>query len=83
MRKFLYLILFVMTLCVFCCSCSQKTNDVFFTSFVFWLHEQQKTQRVITKRIKYKNFLIILHTPSCFQFLPNHLSKTALSFFTT
>jgi len=28
MRKFLYLILFVMTLCVFCCSCSQKTNDV-------------------------------------------------------
>lgn len=32
MRKFLYLILFVMTLCVFCCSCSQKTNDVKKTS---------------------------------------------------
>ena len=30
--KFLYLILFVMTLCVFCCSCSQKTNDVKKTS---------------------------------------------------
>ena len=32
MRKFLYLILFVMTLGVFCCSCSQKTNDVKKTS---------------------------------------------------
>jgi TusA-related sulfurtransferase len=32
MRKFLYLVLFVMTLCVFCCSCSQKTNDVKKTS---------------------------------------------------
>ena len=32
MRNFLYLILFVMTLCVFCCSCSQKTNDVKKTS---------------------------------------------------
>ena len=32
MRKFLYLILFVMTLCVFCCSCSQKINDVKKTS---------------------------------------------------
>ena len=32
MRKFLYLILFVMTLCVFFCSCSQKTNDVKKTS---------------------------------------------------
>ena len=32
MRKFLHLILFVMTLCVFCCSCSQKTNDVKKTS---------------------------------------------------
>lgn len=32
MRKFLYLILFVMTLCVFCCSCSQKTHDVKKTS---------------------------------------------------
>ena len=32
MRKFLYLILFVMTLCVFCCSCSQKTNDMKKTS---------------------------------------------------
>ena len=32
MRKFLYLSLFVMTLCVFCCSCSQKTNDVKKTS---------------------------------------------------
>ena len=32
MRKFLYLILFVMTLFVFCCSCSQKTNDVKKTS---------------------------------------------------
>ena len=32
MRKFLYLVLFVMTLCVFCCSCSQKTNDVEKTS---------------------------------------------------
>ena len=32
MRKFLYLILFVMTFCVFCCSCSQKTNDVKKTS---------------------------------------------------
>ena len=32
MRKFLYLILFVMTLCVFCCSCNQKTNDVKKTS---------------------------------------------------
>ena len=32
MRKILYLILFVMTLCVFCCSCSQKTNDVKKTS---------------------------------------------------
>ena len=32
MRKFLYLILFVMTLCVFYCSCSQKTNDVKKTS---------------------------------------------------
>ena len=32
MRKLLYLILFVMTLCVFCCSCSQKTNDVKKTS---------------------------------------------------
>ena len=32
MRKFLYLIVFVMTLCVFCCSCSQKTNDVKKTS---------------------------------------------------
>ena len=32
MRKFLYLILFVMTLCVFCCSCTQKTNDVKKTS---------------------------------------------------
>ena len=32
MRKFLYLILFVMTLCVFSCSCSQKTNDVKKTS---------------------------------------------------
>lgn len=32
MRKFLYLILFVMTLCIFCCSCSQKTNDVKKTS---------------------------------------------------
>ena len=32
MRRFLYLILFVMTLCVFCCSCSQKTNDVKKTS---------------------------------------------------
>ena len=32
MRKFLYLILFVMTLCVFCCSCRQKTNDVKKTS---------------------------------------------------
>lgn len=32
MRKFLYLILFAMTLCVFCCSCSQKTNDVKKTS---------------------------------------------------
>ena len=32
MRKFLYLIFFVMTLCVFCCSCSQKTNDVKKTS---------------------------------------------------
>ena len=32
MRKFLYLILFVVTLCVFCCSCSQKTNDVKKTS---------------------------------------------------
>lgn len=32
MGKFLYLILFVMTLCVFFCSCSQKTNDVKKTS---------------------------------------------------
>ena len=32
MRKFLYLILFVMTLCVFFCSCSQRTNDVKKTS---------------------------------------------------
>ena len=32
MRKFLYLIPFVMTLCVFCCSCSQKTNDMKKTS---------------------------------------------------
>ena len=32
MRKFLYLVLFVMTLCVFFCSCSQKTNDVKKTS---------------------------------------------------
>ena len=32
MRKFLYLIIFVMTLCVFFCSCSQKTNDVKKTS---------------------------------------------------
>ena len=38
MRKFLYLILFVMTLCVFCCSCSQKTNDVKKTSSQ---HEKQ------------------------------------------
>ena len=32
MRKFLYLIPFVMTLCVFCCSFNQKTNDVKKTS---------------------------------------------------
>ena len=32
LSAFLYLILFVMTLCVFCCSCSQKTNDVKKTS---------------------------------------------------
>ena len=38
MRKFLYLILFVMTLCVFFCSCSQKTNDVKKTSS---LHEKK------------------------------------------
>ena len=53
MRKFLYLILFVMTLCVFCCSCSQKTNDVKKTSSQ---HEKKlkSVQIIIQKKMLYR-----------------------------